>query len=513
MSQSVYILAHDLGTTGDKATLFDAASGAVRAAAFEAYPTAYPRASSQEAAGSWAEQDPSDWQAAVFDGTRRLLDQAGIAAGSIAAVSFSGTMQAALLVDAQGQPLRPCIIWADQRATAQSEFICRVCGAETIYRLTGLRASPAYTAAKLLWVKEHQPGIYRRAHKALHVKDYAAYLLTGVMASDYSDASGTQLLDITGRRWASEMIAAIGLSEELLPDLHPSTAVIGRVTPAAAAATGLLAGTPVVIGGGDGACATVGSGAVAEGDAYAYVGSSAWMALSAAEPLVDPAQRTITMAHLHPQLYFTLGNMQAAGGAYDWLAGLLAGEGTAKPFSELDALAARVPPGAGGLLFLPHLLGERAPYWNPAARGAFVGLAMSHGRAEAARATLEGVAFHLRLILDALREQGARVAGLRLIGGGARSALWRQIMADALGLPILLPALTAEATSLGAAIAGGVGVGVYDDFSVAGRLIPAREAEAPDPPTMARYEQMVALYAETYRALEGVFGKLAALGG
>jgi xylulokinase len=504
MTQPTILLAHDLGTTGDKATLFDAATGAPLAATFAAYPTAYPHP-------NWAEQDPADWQRAVFAGTRRLLDQAGVAPAAVAAVSFSGTMQGALPVDATGRPLRPSIIWADQRATPQSDAICAACGADAIYRLTGLRASPSYTAAKMLWVREYQPEIFRRTHKVLQVKDYAAFLFAGVLATDYSDASGTQLFDIRARRWASDMIAAIGLPEAIFPDLHPSATVIGGVTPAAAAATGLLAGTPVVIGGGDGACATVGSGAVAEGDAYTYIGSSAWMALSAAEPLLDPGQRTITMAHLHPQLYFTLGNMQSAGGAYGWLADLLAGAGAAKDFRALDALAAGVPAGAGGLLFLPHLLGERAPYWNPAARGAFVGLAMPHGRAEVARATLEGVAFHLRLILDALRAQGAQVRAMRLIGGGAKSALWRQIMADALGLPIVLPALTAEATSLGAAIAGGIGVGIYPDYSVASRLVPVHEAEQPDPATVARYDELAGIYAETYRALEPIFAKLARL--
>ena len=501
MPRPTTLLAHDLGTTGDKATLFDAATGASIAATFEAYPTAYPHP-------NWAEQDPADWRRAVFEATRRLLEQTGVAAGTVSAVSFSGTMQGALLVDAAGEPLRPCIIWADQRATAQSDAICAAYGEESIYRLTGLRASPSYTAAKLLWVRDHQPEIYNRAYKVLQVKDYAGFLLTGIMATDYSDASGTQLLDIRARCWSTEMLAAIGLPADLLPDLYPSTRVVGRVTARAAAATGLLMGTPVVIGGGDGACATVGSGAVSEGDAYAYIGSSAWMALSATDPLVDQSQRIITMAHLDPQLYFTLGNMQAAGGAYGWLAELLAGNDKAKSFSELDALAAGVPSGAGGLLFLPHLLGERAPYWNPAARGAFVGLSMMHGRAEVARATLEGVALHLRLILDALRGQGAQVRTMRLIGGGAKSALWRQIFADALGLPIMLPALTAEATSLGAAIAGGIGVGLYPDFSVASRLIPVREAERPDPATAARYDGLVALYAETYRALEPVFRKL-----
>ncbi len=504
MTRPLTILAHDLGTTGDKATLFDAATGAPLAATFEAYSTTYPRP-------NWAEQDPADWQAAVFGGTRRLLAQSGVAAGSIAAIGFSGTMQGALPVDATGQPLRPCIIWADQRATAESDAIVAACGADAIYRLTGLRASPAYTAAKLLWIKAHQPEVFRRTHKVLHVKDYAAFLLTGVMATDYSDASGTQLLDIRARRWAADMATAIGLSADLLPDLYPSAAVIGRVTPAAAAATGLLAGTPVVIGGGDGACATVGAGAVAAGDAYTYIGSSAWMALSAAEPLLDPEQRTITMAHLDPALYFTLGNMQSAGGAYDWLAGLLTADAAEKDFAALDALAAAVPAGAGGLLFLPHLLGERAPYWNPAARGAFVGLAMPHGRGEIVRAVLEGVAFHLRLILDALRAHATAVHAMRLIGGGARSPLWRQILADALDLPIVLPALTAEATSLGAAIAAGVGIGLYPDYRIASQLIPVRQAEMPDPVTQARYETLLALYADTYRALEPLFARFARL--
>jgi xylulokinase len=501
VTQPTTILAHDLGTTGDKATLFDAATGAALAATFEAYPTAYPHP-------NWVEQDPAHWQAAVFAGTRRLLERAGVAPAAVAAVSFSGTMQGALPVDAAGQPLRPSIIWADQRATVQSDAICAACGADAIYRLTGLRASPSYTAAKMLWVREHQPEIFRRTHKVLQVKDYAAFLLTGVLATDYSDASGTQLFDIRARRWVEDMATAIGLPAVILPDLYPSATVIGGVTPTAAAATGLLAGTPVVLGGGDGACATVGSGAVAERDAYTYIGASAWLALSAAEPLLDPGQRTITMAHLHPRLYFTLGNMQSAGGAYDWLAGLLAAAGEAKDFRALDALAAGAPPGAGGLLFLPHLLGERAPYWNPAARGAFVGLAMPHGRAEMARATLEGVALHLRLILDTLREQGAAVQAMRLIGGGAQSALWRQILADALGLPILLPGLTAEATSLGAAIAGGVGVGLYPDFGIASQLIPVYEAEQLDPTTAARYDELVGLYAETYRALEPIFRRL-----
>jgi xylulokinase len=504
MSQSNYIIAHDLGTTGNKATLFDAVGSTV-ATAFEAYDTAYLRP-------NWAEQDPADWQRAIFRCTRRLLAQSSVEPGDIAAVSFSGHMQGAVVVNREGIPLCPAIIWADQRATAQADFVRRACGEENIYRLTGHRISAAYTAAKVLWIKDNQPGIYRQIHKVLQAKDYVAFLLTGVFATDYSDASGTQVFELESRRWADEVLNALGLDPDLFPTVYPSSTVIGGVTVEAAASTGLLAGTPVVIGGGDGACATVGAGSVQVGDAYTNVGSSAWIALTTRHPIFDPQRRTFTFAHLDPELYFPIGTMQSAGGSYAWLESLLrAGKDEATLYNAMDTQAATVPPGARGLLFLPYLLGERSPYWNPLARAAFVGLAMSHSRAELSRAVLEGVALNLRLILDALRVQGVRVEAMRLIGGGAQSKLWRQILADVYGLPVLLPTLTAEASALGAAIAGGVGVGLFPDFSVATRLIPAAEAERPNPAHVGRYTALYGLFKETYVALEPIFAQLALL--
>jgi xylulokinase len=504
VSEHHYILAHDLGTTGNKATLFDTAGRAV-ASAFESYETAYPRA-------NWAEQDAADWRRAIFEGTRRLLAQAAVPPGAVAVVSFSGHMQGALLVDRDGTPLRPHILWADQRATSQAAQIRDTCGEEAIYRLTGHRASAAYTAARVLWVKDNQPDVYRRAYKVLQSKDYAAFVLTGVFATDHSDASGTQVFDLVGRCWATDVLSALGLSPDLFPDAHPSSTVVGRVTPEAAAATGLLSGTPVVIGGGDGACATVGAGSVQEGDTYTYIGSSAWIALTTRQPILDPQRRTFTYAHLVPDRYFPVGTMQAGGGAYDWLERILRGDDDRPPiYQAMDAQAATVPIGARGLLFLPYLLGERSPYWNPLARAAFVGLAMPHGRAELARAVLEGVALNMRLILDALRGQGVQIEAMRLIGGGAKSATWRQILADTYELPILLPKLAAEATALGAAIAGGVGVGLFSDFSVAHRLIPTEAAEQPDPANIRRYSALYPLFQQAYTALEPIFEQLAAL--
>jgi xylulokinase len=504
MAHNPCILAHDLGTTGNKATLFDAA-GKPLASTFESYDTAYPHP-------NWAEQDAADWEHAIIHGTQRLLAQAGVAAGQIVAISFSGHMQGALMVDANGVPLRPAIIWADQRATAQADFIAQTCGDEVVYRRTGHRVSAGYTAAKVLWVKQHQPEVYRRISHVLQAKDYATWLLTGVFATDYSDASGTQVFGLEQHQWSGELLDALELRAGMFPPAHPSTAVVGHVTTQAAQATGLLPGTPVVIGGGDGACATVGSGVIREGDAYTYIGSSSWLALSTRRPVFDPAQRIVNFAHLDPTLYFSLGNMQAAGGAFDWLERLLRDAGETTPqHAAFDDLASSTPAGAGGVLCLPYLLGERSPHWNPQARGAFVGLSMAHGRGEMIRAVLEGVAFNMRWILDVLRSEGIAIESMRVIGGGARSPLWRQILADIYGLPLLQPQLDSAATSLGAAIAGGIGVGLFPDFNVVNKLIPVEPAEQPDPTRAARYERMYQLFQQTYAVLKPIFDELVAL--
>jgi xylulokinase len=345
----------------------------------------------------------------------------------------------------------------------------------------------------------------------LQAKDYAAYKLSGTFATDYSDASSTNLFDLETRVWAVDLIQAVGLDPRKLPVAHPSSTVIGQVTTEASGETGLLAGTPVVIGGGDGACATVGAGSVRPGDAYNYIGSSSWIAVTADRPLHDPQMRTFTFAHLDPELYFPTGTMQSAGGSYDWLERLLRGKGEAKLYDELETAIAGVPAGARGLLFLPYLIGERSPHWNPQARGVFAGLTMSHGRAEMARAVFEGVALNLKMILDAFQEQGATIRAMRLIGGGGRSAAWRQILADVYELPILRPELLAEATSLGAAIAGGVGVGLFADYSVAHDQVQVREGEQPNPNTQERYRALYKLFGRTYTAMEPIFQELASL--
>jgi xylulokinase len=478
------LLAHDLGTTGNKASLFDE-TGQRLASHTEPYPVTYPQP-------QWAEQDPHAWWKAVCDATHALLAQHRVA-DEIAAVSFSGQMMGVVAVNAQHHPLHPAIIWADQRAEAEAAFLRDRCGADNVYTRTGHRVSPAYTAAKILWLQRHAPDVYARAEKFLCAKDYIVLKLTGSAVTDYSDASGSNLFDLQTRAWCQDFMDAIGLDAAKFPRIVSSIRVVGEITRAAADATGLRAGTPVVIGGGDGSCAAVGAGVVEPGDCYGNIGSSAWISFAADAPLLDAAQRTFTFHHLHPTRYTPMGTMQAAGGARDWFRQI------GGPVDE-DEIA-RVPPGANGILFLPYLIGERSPWWNPQARGAFVGLTMAHARADLARAVMEGVAYNLRLILDALESQGAQLPAVRLIGGGAASSVWQQILADVFNKPIQLLELRAEATAWGAAVAGGIGVGVYRDWSIANAQAHVVRVIEPIAENVARYVERVARFAETYRAL------------
>ncbi len=479
-----FVLAHDLGTTGNKATLFDA-SGALIASHTEPYPVHYPQP-------GWAEQDGEDWWRSVCLSTRALLQATRIQPQDVRVISFSGQMMGLLPIDARGRPLRTAIIWADQRAVDESRWFAERYDPDEVYRRTGHRIGSSYVAAKWLWLKFHQPELYAQTWRWMMAKDYAVFKLTGNVVTDYSDASGTNLFDLHTVRWCEDILATLGLEARQLPDLRASTDVVGEVTREAAEATGLHPGTPVVIGGGDGACATVGAGSVTAGDAYCVIGTSAWIAFTAAQPLIDPQQRTFTFAHLIPQRYIPMGTMQSAGGAREWWLRIVDRE-------VGDAALEQVPVGSDGLIFLPYLLGERSPWWNPRARGAFVGLSMSHTSAHLQRAVLEGIAMNLKLIFDALSAQHL-LKSLRLIGGGARSVAWRQILADVLGVPLEIPNLLAEATSWGAAVAGGVGVGLYPEWEIARAPMKATQVIAPDPSAHARYAELLTRFQAAYHA-------------
>lgn len=501
------ILAHDLGTTGDKATLFDD-EGRLVASTFSGYETAHPQA-------TWAEQDPQDWWRAVIGATRELLNKSRAAPQDIAVIAFSGQMMGCLPVDAAGNPLRSCIIWADQRAVPQAGQLAERVGEERIYRITGHRISPTYSASKIMWVRDNEPDIFERAHKFLHVKDYIAYRMTGVFATDRSDASGMNLYDLEHGTWSDEILKAIDLDSHRLPEIHNSSDVIGELTKQVAEALGLTAGIPVVIGGGDGASAAVGAGAVTEGPAYNYIGSSSWISFAAPRPIYEPARRIFNWAHMVPNMFAPCGTMQAAGGSYQWLRREVcwsesreAHETGEDVYEIMNRRGAESVPGAHGLLFLPYLQGERSPHWNPKARGGFVGLQVTHTRADLIRATLEGISMNLRTILQSFLDADARIDEVILIGGGAKGDLWRQILADVFGRPTLRPRLLEEATSLGAAIAGGVGVGLFPDFSIVDQCTEIVARHTPNSEAQKTYEQLYPIFLQTYQNLVPIFDQL-----
>ena len=506
------VLAHDLGTTGNKATLVRV-DGCLVGSAFHGYDTFYP-------AIGWAEQDPEDWWAAFQLTTARLMRESGADPARVAAVSFSGQMMGCLPVDRAGTPLRRSIIWADQRGLKEAALLAERVGEERVYAITGHRISPTYSLEKLLWVRTHEPDVFKRTHRVLHAKDFLRLRLTGTAETDYSDASGMNLFDLGRKDWSDEILSAVGLGREILPEVGPSTKVVGEIDRKSAEGLGLRAGTPVVMGGGDGPCAAVGAGVVAEGSAYNYIGSSSWIALAARTPVLDPDRRTFTFWHLDPDMVMPTGTMQSAGASYQWMRNQLCGLEVAEAerqgvsaYELMNRQAASVPAGCRGLLFLPYLMGERSPHWNPAARGVFLGLTLTHGRADMIRAVLEGVSFNLRIILDAFLRQGVRVPTIRVIGGGAKGALWCQILADIMNRPIERLALLEEATALGAAIAGGVGAGVFRDFGVARSIVKVAETYHPQPAVRDVYERQYEAFQEAYRALVPIYARLQALTG
>ena len=505
---SGYLLGHDVGTTGDKATLFDLDGGLV-ASVLKEYETFHPKR-------LWAEQDPGDWWRAFAESTRELLKRSKVDPGDVKAISFSGQMMGCLPVDKNGKPLRRSIIWMDQRSVKQADLISDKIGFKEFYEIAGNRISPTYTISKILWVKENEPETYEKTHKFLQAKDYIVFKLTGSYATDYSDASLAGLMDIHKKTWAYDMLEELGIDVDKLPELHPSTMVEGEIDSQTAEMLGLKAGIPVVLGGGDGACAAAGAGAVKLGQAYNYVGASSWISVISDRPLIDPKMRIFNFYHLDPEKITPTGTMQTAGASYKWLRDKVCwkeveeaeGKGV-DPYAIMDSEAKEVEPGAGKLVFLPYLMGERAPWWNPNARGVFFGLTLTHERRNMIRAVLEGVAFNLRIILDSFEELGVKIESIRLIGGGAKAKLWRRIMTDIYGKRVMIPRYLMEATSLGAAIAAGVGAKLYKDFSVAMKLNAVVDELNPDPSIHEKYEKLYQFFKKLYPTLEPLFNELA----
>ena len=381
-------------------------------------------------------------------------------------------MHGAVLLDRNGEVLRPALIWCDQRTAAECRYLNETIGPRRIVELTSNPALTNFTLTKLLWVRTNEPSIWRRFQSFLLPKDYIRLCLTGVRAIDVADASGTLLLDVAHRRWSDAMLDAVGLNPDCLPALYESQDVVGQVTEAAAASTGLKAGTPVVAGAGDQAAGATGMGIVRPGDVSATIGTSGVVFAASDAPVTDPLGRLHTFCHAIPGRWHVMGVTQAAGLSLRWfrdnfgVAASRTGAHPSDPYDQLSAEAAQVPPGSGGVLWAPYLMGERTPHLDPNARAALVGLAADHTRANVVRAILEGVAFSLKDTLTIFKELGIPVRAIRVGGGGARSPLWRQIQADVYGQTVET-VQAEEGAAYGAALLAGVGAGVWPSVDAA----------------------------------------------
>ncbi|HEY3328495.1 MAG TPA: FGGY family carbohydrate kinase [Capsulimonadaceae bacterium] len=488
------LLAFDLGTTGNKAVLIDAETGHVLRSAFAPYESFY-------SADGGAEQNPADWWKSVAKCCSAMRDEDPMALYNVAAVGCTGTMNGAVLIDAHGHVIRKAIIHADTRATDQCDRLVAELGLGRIYYLTQNRLDPHVTIPKLMWLAENDPRSYGKADWVIQCKDYIAGKLTGEYGfTDHSDASLTGGYNVHRRRWAHEIWEAAGIRRNLLPVPRNSTDVIGMVTREAARLTGIPQGVPVVAGGGDGACASAGSG-TPTGEVYNYLGGTSWIGRILAEPIID--MRLSSYCCLDDRVT-TYGTVQAAGTSIEWVAKLFS---DAPPdFIELDRIAAESPVGSKGLEFLPYLQGERAPLWDPYARGVLTGLDLRHKRPDMYRAVLEGVTFALKSILDVFEANGDASQHLRVMGGGAQSALWRSLIASVTGRTVRVVADQASATAIGAAMAAGVGAGVYSSIAAAAGIMISVESEtAPDPTDAAAYPAHFERWMKLYPALEERF--------
>jgi xylulokinase len=497
MAAKAFFLGLDVSTTGAKALLVNEAGTVVNSATTAlTLSTPHPL---------WSEQDPLEWWEAMRQSIRMVLQQAALTGEVVAAIGLTGQMHGLVLLDNSGCVLRPAILWNDQRTGAQCDEIRTRLGFEKLVRITGNNALTGFTAPKILWVQQNEPDVYARVRRILLPKDYIRYRLTGEYALDRAGGSGTILFDLHKRTWSDEVVAALGIPMEWLPLTFEGPQVTGEVSQQAAALTGLRAGTPVVAGGGDQAAGAVGVGAVEPGVVSLALGTSGVVFATTESASIDPHGRLHAFCHALPGRWHLMGVVLSAAGSLQWYRDTLA---PGVPFDELLKPAEAVPAGSEGLLFLPYLTGERTPHPDPVARGAFVGLTLRHTQAHMTRAVLEGVAFGLRDSFELIKAAGNMDARqVRISGGGARSPLWRQILADLLGAQ-LVTVNTTEGAAFGAALLAGVGVGAWQDVPAACRA--AIQITGQTNPQGISYERSYRNYCQLYPALQSLFPALSA---
>ncbi len=492
------VLGIDIGTGGSRVLLIDDEGRIVQSATEEHVPFASPET-------GWAEQQPEDWWRAASTAIRKVLAAWGGKPGDIRAVGLTGQMHGAVLLDESDNVLRPAIIWCDQRSDAQCRALTERVGAERLIEMTANPALPGFTLPKMLWVREHQPAIWRSVRRVLLPKDYVRLRLTDQAATDVADASGTLLFDVRRRRWSDEMLQAADIDSGLMPPAFEGPDVTGSVSTRGAAETGLQRGTPVVAGGGDQSAGAVGMGIVRPGAVSATIGTSGVVFAATDRPALDPGGRVHTFCHAVPGRWHVMGVTQAAGLSLRWFRDRFGvADGRGDPYDRLADEAGLATAGADGVMWAPYLMGERTPHLDANARAALVGLAASHTRAHVVRAILEGVAFSLRDSLTILAEMDVPVATIRLGGGGARSALWRQIQADVYGRSVEILAAD-EGAAFGAALLAGVGAHIWHDVDEAcERVVRVAARVDPDPASAVVMARQYTRYRAMYPALRSI---------
>ena len=492
------LLGIDVGTGGSRAVAIDEKGRIVASATVEHVPFASPQV-------GWAEQDPNDWWKASAAAIRAVVSNDNVGAQQISAVGLSGQMHGAVLLNERDEVLRPALIWCDQRSALQCERLTEKVGAAELIRLTCNPALTGFTLPKMLWVRDNEPETWKQVRSVLLPKDYVRFKLTGDKATDVSDASGMLLLDVAKRKWSDAMLEAAELDSSLLPRVFESPEITGTVSATAAEATGLPIGTPVVGGAGDQAGGAVGIGIVQPGAVSATIGTSGVVFAATNSPALDPKGRVHTFCHAIPGRWHVMGVTQGAGLSMRWFRdqfGATSGEGD--PYDRMTAEAAAVEPGANGLLWAPYLMGERTPHLDPNARAALVGLTASHSRAHVVRAIMEGVAFSLRDAFEIFNEMGVPVETIRLGGGGARSALWRQIQADIYGHKVATVEAE-EGAAYGVAILAGVGIDAWSSVDAAcAAVVRTRDEVEPNEASKALLERQYKAYQAMYPALKTV---------
>jgi xylulokinase len=504
-----YLIGVDIGTSGTKTVLFDEAGKTIAQATIE-YPMYQPE-------NGWAEQHPTDWWDAVVGTLQKVIAESGIDTSDVRGIGLSGQMHGLVMLDRQDKVIRPAIIWCDQRTTAECDQITNLVGAERLIEITANPALTGFTASKILWVRNNEPQNYEKCVSILLPKDYIRLRLTGERATEASDASGMQLLDIGKRSWSDEVLTKLSIDKSLLAPVYESPEVTGAITQEIAELTGLKAGTPVVGGAGDNAAAAVGTGVVADGQSFTTIGSSGVVYAHTAEMHIDPKGRVHTFCCAVPGEWHVMGVTQGAGLSLKWFRDnfLESFSETAKamgvsPYYLMDQAAGKIPIGSNRLLFLPYLMGERTPHLDPYARGVFYGLSGVHGKADMIRAIMEGVSYSLKDCLEVIKGMDIDVKTMRACGGGS-GPFWRQMLADVYNCEVETTD-SSQGPALGVALLAGAGTGVYG--SVREACEAAIHTKSKNPPGAAAskdYQKFYDLFVRIYPQLKDTYKTLSTL--